>query len=97
MGGGVDTFDELALEVADLARRVEAAQAAAQDAGCPPFERTGCTDRDEREDDLRVLRNALALLQFGVPKHVPYTRRRVLPHPPRGWSIPYPRRPTDAV
>lgn len=85
----MDTFDQLAAELADLTRRVEQAQTAA----CPPFEGPAFTGRDEREDDLRALRNVLALLQFGVPRHLSYTRRAA-PHPPRGWSIPYSRRPT---
>ncbi len=91
----VDTFDALAAELAELTRRIDEARAAA----CPPFDGTTFTSRNEREDDLRALRNFAALVQFGVPRHLPYVRRPRRPAPlmtpPSG--IPYPRRPTDAV
>jgi len=96
-GCDVDTFDALAAGLAELTRRVDEARAAVQNAERPPFDGTTFSDGPEREDDLRALRNFAALVQFGVPRHLPYVRRRAAPYPPRGWSIPYPRRPTDAT
>jgi len=98
-GCEVDTFDALAAELAELTRRIDEARAAVQNAERPPFDGTTFSGDPDREDDLRALRNFAALVQFGVPRHLPYVRRPRRPTPlmtpPSG--IPYPRRPTDAV